>query len=129
MLVTLWYRMDALAVTGLTRIERRWGSLAAGRDGWTDVALWIGLACGGAAVGAGAVAGGGGGLLLLLALLGVALGAVAIGLYLRDPIGALLFLWGFVVLNAPLASLAGVDSWLGEWFSNPTRRWCSCSPS
>ena len=113
MLVTLWYRMDALAVTGLTRIARRWGSLAAGRDGWTDVALWIGLVCGGAAVGAGAVAGGGGGLLLLLALLGVALGAVAIGLYLRDPIGALLFLWGFVVLNAPLASLAGVDSWLG----------------
>lgn len=113
MLVTLWYRMDALAVTGLARIERKLGSFSAARDGWTAVALWIGLVCAGAAAGAGAVAGGGGGLLLLLVLLAVGLGAVAIGLYISDPIGALLFLWGFVVFNAPLASLAGVDSWLG----------------
>jgi hypothetical protein len=75
---------------------------------------WIGLAGCGLVVAAGAVAGTGHGVSLVGALLGAAAIVGSILVYKRDPVRGLMLLWLIVVLNAPLSTLAGFESSLGQ---------------
>jgi hypothetical protein len=66
------------------------------------------------ALAAGAVAASGYGVLLAGALLGLAVCAVGIAVYIRDPVRALIWLWIVVVLGAPVSVLVGYDSPAGQ---------------